>query len=98
MVGRNARVSIGESGVSLVNLLFRFVQVSPFKSIPLRFAALPQPIVDLPGTGEFFTDSAYSLVCRSIIAYLTTVRYGRRWPCRIRIPSCGVLISKLTPK
>ena len=85
-------------GVSFVNVRFRFVQVNLSKSISLRFEALPGPSIHLPRTREFFTDLAYTLVSRSIIAYLTVVRYGRRWPCRIEIHSCGVLISKLTPK
>jgi hypothetical protein len=59
--------------------------------------ALPGSRIRLPETGEFFTDLACTLVCRSVIAYLRTVWYGRRRPYRIKIHSCGALISKLTP-
>ena len=84
--------------VTFVNVRFSFCSDEPVWIYPLRFEALPGPRIHLPRTGEFFTDLAYTLVCRSIIAYLTIVRYGRRWPCRTKIHSCGVLISKLTPK
>jgi len=57
-------------GVSFVNVRFRFVQVSPSKSILLRFGALSGASIRLPRAREIFTDLACTLVCSNVIAYL----------------------------
>ena len=78
------------AAVSFVNVRLSFCSDDPVWTDSLWFEALPGPRILLPDAREFFTDLACSLVCRSVIAYLRIVRYGRRRPYRIKIHSCGV--------